>query len=116
MTWMGTARLTTPPTLAHTPSLFPSRLAAWAARPSAAGGYELANDLGFRSGGSWLAPIGYYNSDKDYAYYNADFDGNGRTISNYRVNVGLFGVWSERTVKCVGLGWRASTEVAASLG
>ena len=44
------------------------------------------------------APIGYWNSFTDRAYYTATFDGRGRTISNLYINrpstgyVGLFGV------------------------
>ena len=44
------------------------------------------------------APIGYWNSSTDNAYYTATFDGRGHTISNLYINrsgtdnVGLFGV------------------------
>ena len=43
------------------------------------------------------APLGYYNSDTDNAYYTATFNGGGHTISNLYINrpsttgVGLFG-------------------------
>ena len=47
--------------------------------------------------GGW-APLGYYNSSTDNAYYTATFDGRGHTISNLYIDhpstnfVGLFGV------------------------
>ncbi|MYC32167.1 MAG: hypothetical protein F4X64_03200 [Chloroflexi bacterium] len=62
-------------------------------------GYELVADLDFGSSVSaqgW-EPIGYYNSDDDYAGFNAVFEGNDHTISNLYIsrndtyNVGLFG-------------------------
>ncbi len=60
-------------------------------------GYELANDITLS--GSWT-PIGGNQDDEDFsdpAEYDAEFDGNGYTISNLsisrgdRINVGLFG-------------------------
>ena len=86
-------------------------------------GYELMNDLDFEDANGngtaddksiWAeganaagvsgavaegwAPLGYFNSDTDNAYYTATFDGRGHTISNLyinrpgTINVGLFGV------------------------
>ena len=62
-------------------------------------GYELATDLDFGSAFSaqgW-EPIGYLNSEDDYAGFNAFFEGNDHTISNLYIGrgdtdyVGLFG-------------------------
>ena len=75
-------------------------------------GYELMNNLDFAgtkwenpTGGTFAgthetggwAPLGYWNSSTDNAYYTATFDGRGHTISNLYINrrtnrVGLFGV------------------------
>ena len=76
-------------------------------------GYELRNNLDFAgtkwenpTGGTFAgthetggwAPLGYYTSFTDNAYYTATFDGRGYTISNLYINrpsttnVGLFGV------------------------
>ena len=75
-------------------------------------GYELAASLDFQTAdgsGPW-APLGYYNSSNNYAYFTADFNGNDLTISNLHINrraskyVGLFGlVGSGSIVRRVGL-------------
>ena len=91
---------------------FPSAATGMGCPDAGCAGYELANDLDFHTAGSiaW-DPVGYHNSDEDYAYFTADFDGNHRTISNLVINnrsgpneTGLFGVvGSGGKVRRVGL-------------
>jgi len=73
--------------------------------------YKVINDLdltAYAAGTGWN-PIGYYNSSTDNSYFKGNFNGNGKKVTNLKINrptefyLGLFGSIYGATIKGLGI-------------
>lgn len=65
---------------------------------------KLCDDIELSDGSDW-EPIGYYKNDNDNKAYNGIFDGNGKCVTNLKINsntstdLGFFGCVQDATIK-----------------